>query len=54
MYIDFIPEIRAKQQVPFPRNLYKLLAQKIFLTKHLTNRFLYTIFKFVKGTKPDD
>ena len=32
----------------------KFQIQKNFLTKHLTNRFLCTIFYFVKGTKPDD
>ena len=53
VYSDFIPEIRAKQRVPFPRHsCTKALKNTIlnfFSTKHLTNRFLYTIFESSKG-----
>lgn len=53
-----MPEFRHLQPVPFPRNtqqnIDKNKIQKIFLTKHLTNRFLYTILRIVKGVKPDD
>ena len=47
-----------KQAVVFPRTRdLKTDTKNILkfrLTKHLTNRFLYTIFSFVKGIKPDD
>ena len=49
-----MPVFWAKQQVPFPINMDKNIILKFFLTKHLTNRFLYTIFLIVKGAKPDD
>ncbi len=50
---DFIPDFWALQAAAFPRNL-ELNRQKkniliFFLTKLLTNRFLYTIFRFVSG-----
>lgn len=47
-YIDFIPHLPLKQEVQFPRfynkNTPKKNILKKILTKHLTNRFLYTIF----------
>lgn len=58
VYRDFIPYLLRKQWVPFPRYYNKKQTTKsilkIFLTKHLTNRFLYTILIIVKGVKPDD
>lgn len=55
VYVDFIPHRHALQAVAFPRNRgtrkKKITTQKIFLTKVLTNHFLYTIFRFVRGDK---
>lgn len=50
-----MPEIRHVQQGLFPRaKSIENIAQKIFLTKVLTNKIKCIIFRFVKGGNPGD